>query len=185
MQMLDLPTWFLTGVKRLFAQVDIDVCSWRSSAVGALVELRWPGCDGLREPWDVRGPGTRILCHPPHGPAADAWIERAAREAAGGGQLLLVLPADSEPGAWRDLILPHAAALAFPTTPLPFMAAEGVRLERPALVYFGPATARFRAAFDLHAAIVCLRPQCVASPDGPMEVMRTAVAGVVVRKLSR
>ena len=63
-----------------------------------------PKDDGLAQPW---APHT-VWCNPPYGRGVAKWLEKGIEEAKQGATVVFFLPANTDPGWFHDLVLPHA-----------------------------------------------------------------------------
>jgi len=62
------PEVLLNPIRSFFGgAIGLDPCSNAGSIVNARVEYCLPTNDGLKDPWDVDGPGTTAFCNPPFG----------------------------------------------------------------------------------------------------------------------
>ena len=57
--------------------------------------------DGLSQEWDGHGV---VWCNPPYGRVSPKWIEKMAKEAAGGVRIVALLPARTDTKAFHDHI---------------------------------------------------------------------------------
>lgn len=75
----------------------LDACAVRENAKCAAYYT--PQQDGLSQPW----PG-RVWCNPPYGREIGRWVKKAYETAAGGGFVVMLLPARTDTKWFHDYI---------------------------------------------------------------------------------
>lgn len=84
----ETPQWLFDELDREF-HFDTDVCALPENA--KCKRFYTPELDGLSQTWD----GV-CRCNPPYGREVGKWVEKAARTAAGGGTVVMLLPARTD-----------------------------------------------------------------------------------------
>lgn len=148
------------AVRAFLGGIDLDPCSNEHSVVGAAVEYRLPGRDGLAEPWDA----ARIFVNPPYGTdrvrgtSISDWLARCAAAGAGGAEVVALVPVAPNTAHWKRHVWPSAAAVCFlADTRLRFLeagrdAGKGAPMAC-AMIYWGSRPGAFSAAFSALGAV--------------------------------
>ena len=85
---------------------DLDVASTHENA---LCNDHYTAEDnGLEQPWEDR----HVWCNPPYGREIGAWVRKAA-ETGGGGLVVCLLPARTDPKWWQDWVANKATEVRF------------------------------------------------------------------------
>lgn len=82
------PTYVLEPVRELLGGIGLDPCTEPDNPTGAAHFHCLPN-DGCLLPWDA----NTVFCNPPYGEARDRWVDRCIKEAKGGKQVVLLIPA--------------------------------------------------------------------------------------------
>lgn len=75
----------------------LDACAVRENAKCAAYYT--PQQDGLSQPWH-----GRVWCNPPYGREIGRWVKKASETAAGGGFVVMLLPARTDTKWFHDYI---------------------------------------------------------------------------------
>lgn len=102
------------------------------------------GGDGLAANWHVDG---LVYINPPYGRQLPKWVAKARLEAAGGAEIIALVPARTDTRWWQKHIAHGADAICFWAGRLKFRGAENSAPFPSALVYFGDRAKAFRRVF--------------------------------------
>jgi site-specific DNA-methyltransferase (adenine-specific) len=140
------PPEVLDQVRR-FAPIHLDPCTTPRNPVGA---DSWyaleNGDDGLAHPWQARG---LVYANPPYGRGIGAWVEKAAREAMRGAEIIALLPARTDSRWFQTWVFQQAAAICWWRGRIKFVGAENSAPFPSALVYYGKDVGRYARVMGL------------------------------------
>lgn len=92
------PRAFFDAVVREFGPFDTDAAA---SAENALCPHFWDEeADSLEQDWK----GKKIWCNPPYGRGLRKWVEKASTAVAGGGIVVMLIPARTDTSYFHDFI---------------------------------------------------------------------------------
>jgi hypothetical protein len=133
--------------------IDLDPC-WDpcSRVAAARVYDHREGQDGLELAW-----GGRVFLNPPYSPAPAAWLERAARHASGGGEVLALVPAAVSSDYWARHVWPTASVCCLNPRPkfgVPGGKRDTVHLRCCCVLYYGEHHDRFAEVWAKRGQIV-------------------------------
>ncbi|HEY3852855.1 MAG TPA: DNA N-6-adenine-methyltransferase [Verrucomicrobiae bacterium] len=161
------PEKYITAVKRVFSGgIDLDPCSNAYSLVGARVEYRLPGHDGLKESWAF----PKIFVNPPYGidqergTSIKHWLYRcAAAHNQHKSEVIALVPVATNTGHWKKYVFCRATTVCFLyDTRLRFLIegrdeGKGAPMSC-AMIYWGQNYEDFFDVFIEHGAVIDLRP---------------------------
>jgi hypothetical protein len=157
------PEKYVSAVRRVLGEIDLDPCSNRFAIVKARVEYRLPTHDGLKLHWNFK----RIYVNPPYGSDVargtriSHWLARCAEAHEKGSEVLALVPVATNTGHWKKYVWGSATAIAFLyDTRLKFLVNgdpnnKGAPMSC-AMVYWGTSYDSFRRTFESHGAVVKL-----------------------------
>jgi len=133
--------------------IDLDPCWDPCSRVKAarVYDIR-EHQDGLVLPWH-----GRVWLNPPYSPAPAAWLERAARHADAGGEVLALVPAAVSTDYWRAHVWPHASVCCLAPRPkfgVPGSTRDTIHLRDCAVLYYGEHHEAFERVWAKRGQIV-------------------------------
>lgn len=152
--------------------IDLDPCWDPLSHVKAarVFDVR-AGQDGLELPWE-----GRVWLNPPYAPAPAAWLERAARHALAGGEVLALIPAAVGTDYWREHVWPTASVCCLTPRPRfssPSSARDTVHLRDCCVLYYGHDHARFAEVWARRGVIVRADPATRSQGQPGPKAMKT------------
>lgn len=176
------PLEYVQLVRAVLGEIALDPCSNEYSVVGAKIEYRLPGTDGLRANWDY----PTIYVNPPYGSdrvrgtKIRDWLARCVEShRAYGAEVIALIPVATNTSHWKAYVWNAASAVAFLyDTRLKFLVngksgGKGAPMSC-AMVYWGPSVERFMDVFSVRGAAVDLRSTRVAQHT--KRVARTQLA---------
>jgi hypothetical protein len=181
------PHKYVSAIKEVLGEIDLDPCSNGWSIVGAKTEWRLPDHDGLRQVWNF----PSIYVNPPYGSDQDRgtriidWFAKCAEaHQEFGSEVIALVPVAGNTKHWKLHVWPAAASVCFLYDTRVRFLVEGRDDGKGApmacaVVYWGSAKSRFAQVFCEHGAVVDL--ENVALPHTGKQPKLQLVGGTKLR----